>query len=1121
MRGNKQQKNIKQQLCLLLAVILVCGAVPLESVLAVESETMLETETQTEEMQTGETLQEPETEPVETDSGKKDTETAGSAETEPESNTDVEKYTNISGFLWVDANEDGTYDSGEQPLADYPVYLYVEGDTDNAVQTATTDTDGTYRFENISPGSYVVGIKAEEHGTEYLLPLVGVQQDNKFYFAPDWSKVISNPIDIAADTVVEDIDAAMRTMPQIQPMANTTYTIDVTTQATVTSSITAQSIPGVSITSNVLTFDTTVDPTDTYILTGNTTTVSVVVASGVTMNITLDGVSISNAVSPLRLLGTANVNLTLSGTNTLTCTGTLNTGAYQAGIHINTNATLKIYEELSGILNATGGGLSAGIGGSSTTNGTVIINSGTITAIGGSHSAGIGGGSGNSINHGSGGTITINSGTVTATGGGNGGAGIGGGQGGAGGTITINDGMVTATGGNYGGAGIGGGGQAGSEGNGGQGGNITITGGTVIATGGNKGLASSNYYPAGIGGGGPWSGPTSGTNATTGTLVFTGGSIYPTNYLGAVSVATSTRNGSANGNVLLYMTTVTVRDASNNLVSNALVSVERPTYTYEAYTNASGIAYIWVPVGSTLFEAQHEDYGYGAETKTVTAVNTNTVTIILGMRTTLSQTPNTIAFISATNPTPVTLGVKAENKDTGALKDIISAQWFRVETTDTTYTASKTSFDSGFAAASSSNKGDDTTNLVETTGGTSSEKNYTMPVSENGKYWVLVHYKDGLGVDRYQVKSIVIDNIYTPSTGKYKGINSGDSSTLYDEATPSLTNASGDPIVGVAFELNSTATILTSTSDGTTAVAGAGATLTINAKNLAPLWITSAPTSQTVSVTGTNLGTTTFNYTLNPLAITVQFNSQGGTPSTIANQYYMSTDTFGTLPTVARTGYNLDGWFTAATGGTQVNATDTTGSHFASGSIVTLYAQWTVSAKNLTISNEVTGAYANMDKAFTYTIYFQDSGGTALASGTQFTYTGGVIAGSGATAPSGATLTLGSGGEATVTLTTGQTITIAGIATSAKVRVVQSTDANYTTSFKDSLDASFTSGADTGVRNMTAADRTFDFTNTRSVVPGGISTGSGGIVLLSLMALLALAADLTITAVHRRRAGAR
>jgi len=1086
---------------------------------------MLETEaltgeTQTEEMQTGETLQESETEPVETDPGREESETAGSAETEPDSNTDVEKYTSISGVLWIDANEDGTYDNGEQALADYPVYLYVEGDTDNVVQTVTTDADGKYLFEDVQPGRYVVGIKAEENGTDFLLPMVGVQNDNKFYFTSDWPKVISNAIDIAEDTVVENISAAMRTPPQIQPMANATYTIDITSSTTVTSSITTGSIPGVSITSTVLTFDTTVDPTDTYILTGTTTTVGVVVETGVTANITLDGANITTSNSPLRVEGTAIVNLTLEdGTdNTLTSTGN-----HRAGIFTSATATLTIQgnEVGTGKLTAKcSNWAGAGIGGGDGNNlyasngGTITINSGTVIATNGSNYGGAGIGGGGS--GGSGGTITINGGMVTATSF-VGGAGIGGScYSGSGGTITINGGMVTATGGDYGGAGIGGGGQSGSSGNGGLGGTITITGGTVIATGGNKGLASSNYYPAGIGGGGPWSGPTSGTNSNTGTVIITGGSVYPTNYLGAISKATSTRNGSANGNDLLYMTTVTVRDASNNLVTNALVSVERPTYTYEAYTNASGIAYIWVPVGSTLFEAQHEDYGYGAETKTVTAVNTNTVTIILGMRTTLSQTPNTIAFISTAAPTPVTLGVKAENKDTGVLKDIISTQWFRVETTDTTYAASKTSFDSGYAAASSSNKGDDTTNLIETAGGDSSEKNYTMPVSENGTYWVMVHYKDGLGVDRYQVKSIVVDNVYTQSTGNYKGINSIDSTTLYDEVIPNLTNASGDPVVGVALELNSTTTILASTSDGTTAVTGTGATLTVNAKNLAPLWIASAPTSQTVSVAGTNLGTTTFNYTLNPLAITVQFDSQSGTPSTIPNQYYMPTDTFGTLPSVSRTNYNFDGWFTAATGGTQVSATDTAGSYFASGSTVTLHAQWTVSAKDLIISNTIMGGYANMTKASTFTVTLLESDGVTPLTGT-FNYTGGILTGTGATVPANGILTLNSSGAATFTLQHGQTITIAGIATSGKVRIVEAVDSNYTTSFKDSEDASSTSGADTGVRSMTVADRTFDFTNARSgVVPGGISTGSGGMVLLALLELFAAGAWLVVTAARRR-----
>jgi len=121
------------------------------------------------------------TESTETEESEPDGEPEESGE--PENTT----YANsISGVLWIDTNEDGVYDSGEQPLADYPVYLYAEGDTDNAVITAITNADGKYRFEDISPGRYVVGIKAEENGTEYLLPLVGVQKDNKFYFAPDY-----------------------------------------------------------------------------------------------------------------------------------------------------------------------------------------------------------------------------------------------------------------------------------------------------------------------------------------------------------------------------------------------------------------------------------------------------------------------------------------------------------------------------------------------------------------------------------------------------------------------------------------------------------------------------------------------------------------------------------------------------------------------------------------------------------------------------------------------------------------------------------------------------------------------------------------------------------------------
>jgi len=386
-----------------------------------------------------------------------------------------------------------------------------------------------------------------------------------------------------------------------------------------------------------------------------------------------------------------------------------------------------------------------------------------------------------------------------------------------------------------------------------------------------------------------------------------------------------------------------------------------------------------------------------------------------------------------------------------------------------------------------------------------------------------VHYKDGLGVDRYQVKSIVIDNVYTPSTLTYKGVNVSNSSEIVFPSTD-YTGA------GVAYQLDS-ATIIYSTADGTTAVSGTGAQITLTAPIQTPYWITPSPASYTVNVDGVALGEKVFTYAKDPAWwVTITYAAvmdTGGSVSIVSNtnptSVKLNVARTNVEPNVNAAALNIElvGYrdSNSATP-TAVIPITTALTPSANTTITFVYRNLAV---NLTISNEVTGTYGDMTKAFTFTVYFEDSAGAPLASGTQFTYTGGVLTGSGATTPSGGTLTLDSAGKTTVplTLTTGQTITIEGVATSAKVRVVQSTDTNYTTSFKDSEDASSTSGADTGVRSMTATDRTFDFTNTRSVVPGGISTGSGGIVLLSLMAL-ALASGLAITAAYRRRrAGAR
>lgn len=556
---------------------------------------------------------------------------------EPTESAPAAYENSISGMLWLDMFDDlensvyagdGVRQTAEQPLEGYKVELFKAGDLSAAVQTATTDADGKYSFVNLDPGSYIAGVKtATIDGTEYLLPLFwldGTSGDNRFVATLDadadaYLYAYTKAITVEADSNITGMDAGMRTPPTPQPMANATYTIDITNSTTVTNSISSQSIPGVTFASNVLTFNTSVDPTDTYILTGTTTTVRIVVQTGVTTDITLNGASITNSVSPFRLLGTSNVNLILSGTNILTCNGSLTTtGAYQAGLHVDPSATLTLSG--SGALNATGGRYSAGIGGSyvssstvsSNSTGTITINSGTITAKG-FGGAGIGGG-----NCGAGGTTIINGGTVTASG--NGAAGIGGGYNGSGGTIVINGGTVTAevvgrgagigggesgSGGNItitGGTvtaigfnrspGIGGGGGSGIGNYGGSAGTITITGGRITATGGTANTTGDTAFAPGIGGG--VNGLGDGRN-NSGTIIFTGGSIYPSTYYGDIgdnAVNPKPRNGTANGNDVVHM--VQFPGYSDNDPFYIVAGGSLRSYDYYANAHPNGTVYPWL-----------------------------------------------------------------------------------------------------------------------------------------------------------------------------------------------------------------------------------------------------------------------------------------------------------------------------------------------------------------------------------------------------------------------------------------------------------------------------------------------------------------------------------------------
>ncbi len=264
----------------------------------------------------------------------------------------------------------------------------------------------------------------------------------------------------------------------------------------------------------------------------STTTDTIVVQSGTTANLTLNGVNIdvnttTNACA-FDIQGTATANITLTGDNTL------KSGTNKAGLQVQstTSGTATLNLSGTGKLEANGGNSSTGIGGGHAgSGGNINILDGNVTANGAVGGAGIGGGFSGGFGTGNGGNITISGGTVKATGGansyGSGGAGIGGGgAGGNGGTIKISSGKVTASG-NAGGAGIGGGG------NGGNGGTITISGGTIIAN-------ESGGGGAGIGGGNGGNG---------GTIVISDGAITAVggNYSGGAAIGGGGSGGGGSG----------------------------------------------------------------------------------------------------------------------------------------------------------------------------------------------------------------------------------------------------------------------------------------------------------------------------------------------------------------------------------------------------------------------------------------------------------------------------------------------------------------------------------------------------------------------------------------------
>lgn len=98
-------------------------------------------------------------------------------------------------------------------------------------------------------------------------------------------------------------------------------------------------------------------------------------------------------------------------------------------------------------------------------------------------------------------------------------------------------------------------------------------------------------------------------------------------------------------------------------------------------------------------------------------------------------------------------------------------------------------------------------------------------------------------------------------------------------------------------------------------------------------------------------------WTINSYKIT--YNANGGTPATTTKSLNYNTAILSNAPTVTRSGYALNGWYTATSGGTKVTSTTKVGT-----ADKTYYAQWDQTISDVTVPTSLT-ATANNDNTVT------------------------------------------------------------------------------------------------------------------------------------------------------------
>lgn len=105
-----------------------------------------------------------------------------------------------------------------------------------------------------------------------------------------------------------------------------------------------------------------------------------------------------------------------------------------------------------------------------------------------------------------------------------------------------------------------------------------------------------------------------------------------------------------------------------------------------------------------------------------------------------------------------------------------------------------------------------------------------------------------------------------------------------------------------------------------------------------------------LSISDYNDGLDTATWYFAQSSYTITFDANGGTVTT-ASKIVTNGNTYGDLPTPTRSGYSFDGWFTSASGGTQITSSSTVNLT----DDQTLYAHWTYVSATYTVTYNANG----------------------------------------------------------------------------------------------------------------------------------------------------------------------